>query len=503
MSNIEKVDIQTSIVDAITEIFSTMLSMDVVFSDSGSPGDSGASRVLGTVNFAGNVAGALDFDVTNDFARVMAAQRLGIKPEEIEDQNELVKVITEISRVIGDKLKLALTDAGQSCLTSAPTIIFGTDFTITPLDIMENETFVFKHQQDTFLVSVRLKNHQSTAGASVSGAVTSSELSNKIDAEKLNALDLEVKFSQSVVTVFDTMFSMTLDPVESVPATNSETVRSVVSTSFIGDITGMVNIHAMDPLPHEMTANLLGVESTKIQGEKEINDMFGELGNIVASNIKSTLTDAGFNSALAIPFLITGSDFTVDPLTMGKFDRFDFRCGEHLVCAEIGVKTSEPLQGAATRVNDDHIGDDQNKTGEKPVDEEHGGMDPSETVETNVSKPQSPKSGLDDPSSPADAKESQAKKGPAAQEDLDLDLLLDIPLEIKVELGRAKIKIHKLLNLVPGSAVKLTKLDGEPVDILANDTLIARGEVVVQREKYGIRVTEITSRMDRIRSFRG
>jgi flagellar motor switch protein FliN len=305
------------------------------------------------------------------------------------------------------------------------------------------------------------------------------------------------------VTVFDTMFSMTLDPVESVPATNSETVRSVVSTSFIGDITGMVNIHAMDPLPHEMTANLLGVESTKIQGEKEINDMFGELGNIVASNIKSTLTDAGFNSALAIPFLITGSDFTVDPLTMGKFDRFDFRCGEHLVCAEIGVKTSEPLQGAATRVNDDHIGDDQNKTGEKPVDEEHGGMDPSETVETNVSKPQSPKSGLDDPSSPADAKESQAKKGPAAQEDLDLDLLLDIPLEIKVELGRAKIKIHKLLNLVPGSAVKLTKLDGEPVDILANDTLIARGEVVVQREKYGIRVTEITSRMDRIRSFRG
>ncbi|MGD8258904.1 MAG: hypothetical protein PVH56_15160, partial [Desulfobacterales bacterium] len=234
MSNIEKVDIQTSIVDAITEIFSTMLSMDVVFSDSGSPGDSGASRVLGTVNFAGNVAGALDFDVTNDFARVMAAQRLGIKPEEIEDQNELVKVITEISRVIGDKLKLALTDAGQSCLTSAPTIIFGTDFTITPLDIMENETFVFKHQQDTFLVSVRLKNHQSTAGASVSGAVTSSELSNKIDAEKLNALDLEVKFSQSVVTVFDTMFSMTLDPVESVPATNSETVRSVVSTSFIG-----------------------------------------------------------------------------------------------------------------------------------------------------------------------------------------------------------------------------------------------------------------------------
>ena len=74
-------------------------------------------------------------------------------------------------------------------------------------------------------------------------------------------------------------------------------------------------------------------------------------------------------------------------------------------------------------------------------------------------------------------------------------------LEIKVELGRAKIQLQELLRLSPGSAVKLVKLEGEPVDILANETLIARGEVVVQNEKYGIRVTEITSRMDRIRSF--
>lgn len=79
--------------------------------------------------------------------------------------------------------------------------------------------------------------------------------------------------------------------------------------------------------------------------------------------------------------------------------------------------------------------------------------------------------------------------------------MLDIPLEIKVELGRARIQIQELLRLTSGSAVKLVRLEGEPVDILANDTLIARGEVVVQNEKYGIRVTEITSRMDRIRSF--
>jgi len=86
-------------------------------------------------------------------------------------------------------------------------------------------------------------------------------------------------------------------------------------------------------------------------------------------------------------------------------------------------------------------------------------------------------------------------------EDFDLNLLLDIPLEITVELGRTRIQIQELLDLGPGSAVTLSKLEGEPVDILANDKLIARGEVVLQNKKYGIRITEITSRMDRIKSL--
>jgi flagellar motor switch protein FliN/FliY len=88
-----------------------------------------------------------------------------------------------------------------------------------------------------------------------------------------------------------------------------------------------------------------------------------------------------------------------------------------------------------------------------------------------------------------------------AVEDFDLNLLLDIPLEITVELGRARIQIQELLNLGAGSTVTLSKLEGEPVDILANDQLIARGEVVLQNKKYGIRITEITSRMDRIKSL--
>jgi flagellar motor switch protein FliN/FliY len=75
-------------------------------------------------------------------------------------------------------------------------------------------------------------------------------------------------------------------------------------------------------------------------------------------------------------------------------------------------------------------------------------------------------------------------------------------VELTVELGRTKMPIHELLKLQPGSAVKLARLEGEPVDILAGDVLIARGEVVVRNEKYGIRITEITSRMDRLKGLK-
>ena len=84
---------------------------------------------------------------------------------------------------------------------------------------------------------------------------------------------------------------------------------------------------------------------------------------------------------------------------------------------------------------------------------------------------------------------------------VNLDVILYIPLEITVELGRTKIPIHELLELGPGSAVALSTFEGEPVDILADNTLIAKGVVLVKSEKYGIRITEITSRMDRIKSL--
>ena len=80
----------------------------------------------------------------------------------------------------------------------------------------------------------------------------------------------------------------------------------------------------------------------------------------------------------------------------------------------------------------------------------------------------------------------------------DMEFLLDIPLEISVELGRTKMLINELLKLGQGSVLELSKLAGETLEILANRKLIARGEVVVVNEKYGIRLTEIISPSERI-----
>ena len=82
-----------------------------------------------------------------------------------------------------------------------------------------------------------------------------------------------------------------------------------------------------------------------------------------------------------------------------------------------------------------------------------------------------------------------------------LDFILDIPLEISVELGKARMVINDLLQLGQGSVIELMKLAGEPLEIFVNGKLVARGEVVVVNEKFGVRVTDIVSPMERVKSL--
>ncbi len=89
----------------------------------------------------------------------------------------------------------------------------------------------------------------------------------------------------------------------------------------------------------------------------------------------------------------------------------------------------------------------------------------------------------------------------SSEEARNLDLVLDIPLTVTVELGRSKMLINDLLQLGQGSVIELTKLVGEPLEVLINQKLVARGEVVVVNDKFGVRITDIVSTMERVQSL--
>ncbi len=91
---------------------------------------------------------------------------------------------------------------------------------------------------------------------------------------------------------------------------------------------------------------------------------------------------------------------------------------------------------------------------------------------------------------------------PVETDDVNLDVILDIPVTISMEIGRTRINIRNLLQLNQGSVVELDRLAGEPLDVLVNGTLIAHGEVVVVNEKYGIRLTDVISPAERVKKLK-
>ncbi len=98
--------------------------------------------------------------------------------------------------------------------------------------------------------------------------------------------------------------------------------------------------------------------------------------------------------------------------------------------------------------------------------------------------------------------ETKVLAGAGGKKDVSsLDFVLDIPLEVSVELGRAKMLISDLLQLGQGSVVELNKLAGEPLEVFVNQKLVARGEVVVVNEKFGVRLTDIISPVERVKQL--
>jgi flagellar motor switch protein FliN/FliY len=95
-----------------------------------------------------------------------------------------------------------------------------------------------------------------------------------------------------------------------------------------------------------------------------------------------------------------------------------------------------------------------------------------------------------------------ALSGGTDKADVSLDMILDVPVTLAMEVGRTRISIRNLLQLNQGSVVELDRAAGEPLDVFVNGTLVAHGEVVVINEKFGIRLTDVISPAERVRKLR-
>ncbi|OLU34270.1 flagellar motor switch protein FliN [Pseudomonas sp. PA15(2017)] len=113
-----------------------------------------------------------------------------------------------------------------------------------------------------------------------------------------------------------------------------------------------------------------------------------------------------------------------------------------------------------------------------------------------ASQPSAPRAPMEEFGSMPKASNPVSLDGP------NLDVILDIPVSISMEVGNADITIRNLLQLNQGSVIELDRLAGEPLDVLVNGTLIAHGEVVVVNEKFGIRLTDVISPSERIKKLR-
>ena len=135
---------------------------------------------------------------------------------------------------------------------------------------------------------------------------------------------------------------------------------------------------------------------------------------------------------------------------------------------------------------------DENKTQEEPLsnDEEISWDDVQEELAVSANAPAQQEV--------MGASFDQVQKVDVPSAGLDLDFLLDIPLTVTSELGRTKMLIGDLLQLGQGSVIELTKLAGEPMDVFVNNRLIARGEVVIVNEKFGVRLTDVISAAERV-----
>jgi chemotaxis protein CheX len=156
MDELNALDLKNYLVNSITDVFDTMLSMEVEL-DGASSGEISSDRIVGTVCFAGKVMGCINLHVGSTFAENITAAMLGMEPDEIESDEEIHDVIGELSNMVGGDLKSRLCDAGFDCQLSIPSTTAGSNFKIESKGWIKQERINFISGEDKALAEVFIK----------------------------------------------------------------------------------------------------------------------------------------------------------------------------------------------------------------------------------------------------------------------------------------------------------------------------------------------------------
>ncbi len=153
------------------------------------------------------------------------------------------------------------------------------------------------------------------------------------------AFDLRSSVMNSVKDVFNTMLSMDIESSSVVTRSSLDGIKLVGSVSFVGDVMGSIYVQISDAFAYNITAAMLGIDIEEIEGEDEINDVVGEMSNMIGGNLKSGFCDFGLPCALSTPSIITGKDFKIETINMARHERFAFNCKEHTIFVEVCIKS--------------------------------------------------------------------------------------------------------------------------------------------------------------------
>lgn len=450
MDKIRLSAVENTVTKSIVETFETMLSLDL--SKVGKVTDPGLNdqRMVGVVHYAGEVVGNLSIHVSQELAALITTSMLGVEAKELHGEEEIKDVLGELTNIVSGNLKSDFLNADLSCVISTPNITRGSDFKIEPSKMGLSHQWVFRHKDHEIVIEIAIEED---LGAKI--VIPGLEpLSADQITEKINSVDVPNTIINSVIDVYYTMLSMEVESIPEVPPDFREDKRTVGTVSFAGDVHGMFNIQVNDGFARTMTAAMLGMEEDEIESEEEVFDVIREMSNIIGGNLKSAFVDAGLSCVLSTPAITNGLDFRVEALNIIKTQRFLFNYKGHTIIIDAGIKKEDVAE-----------------------EETESTVEDSESVG------------------------SEAVADQPDDEYANLDLILDIPLQVTVELGRTRKRVHELLKTGRGSVIALNPLEGEPVDLLVNDTLIAKGEVLVEKEKYGIRIVEVVSRLERVKSL--